>query len=489
MVRDRVTLRTRLLVSVAGVLAISLLLAGATLVQITRANLIEQVDRDLGSGGRGPGLIRPPGRGDGDDPTGRRTALLLVDGRGTVIEAVPSGFAADPDPLPDLVPLFAADGSGPLTTGEIVDAESADGTVGYRVIIARGPGDTWAALAAPLSAMRQTIATLIRNLVLVGLAALLGVIAVGWLLIRRDLQPIEQMAVATTRIAEGDLDHRVAHPDDGSEVGRLGAAFNVMLDRIQESFAAQQRALEATEASEVRLRRFVADASHELRTPLTSVRGFAELYRAGGLLEPAGLDQAMGRIETESTRMGRLVEDLLLLARLDQGRALRQDPVDVSRLVADAIGDLRALEPDRPITATIDDGAIVVGDEDRLRQVVGNLVANVRIHTPDASPVEVLVTRIEDRVRIAVVDHGPGIAAADVAHVFDRFYRADPARTRERGGSGLGLAIAASIVEAHRGSIRLEATPDGGATLIVDLPVGGEAGGRAGGDVRRLDVP
>lgn len=464
------TLRTRLLVSVAGLLAVALLAAGAALIQVTRANLIEQVDRDLISGGRGPGLTRAPGRGDADDPTGRRTALLLLDGTGMVLESAPSGFASRPDPLPDLTPLFASDGSGPTATGVIVDATSADGSVAYRVVIGRGPSDTWAALAAPLTGMRQTLATLVRNLVLVGLAALLSVIAVGWVVIRRGLRPIEEMALATTRIAEGDLDHRVAHPPDTSEVGRLGAAFNVMLDRIQQAFAAQQRSLEASEASETRLRRFVADASHELRTPLTSVRGYAELYRAGGLSEQEALDKAMDRIETESRRMGRLVEDLLLLARLDQGRALREEPVDVSVLVDDAISDLRTLESGRSIEATIAPGVLVAGDEDRLRQVVGNLIANVLVHTPPTTAVEVAVDASDGVVRIRLIDHGPGILAADAEHVFDRFYRADPARARERGGSGLGLAIATAIVEAHGGTIQHAATPGGGATFIVTLP-------------------
>lgn len=466
------TLRTRLLVSVAGLLAIALLAAGAALIQVTRANLIEQVDRDLVSGGRGPGLTRTPGRGDADDPTGRRTALLLLDDNGRVLESVPSGFASRPDPLPDLSPLFAGDGSGPTTTGVIVDAASVDGSVAYRVIIGRGPADTWGALAAPLTGMKEVLAALVRNLVLVGLAALLGVIGVGWAVIRRDLRPIEEMALATTRIAEGDRDHRVAHPADTSEVGRLGAAFNVMLDRIQEAFAAQQRSIEATEASETRLRHFVADASHELRTPLTSVRGYAELYRAGGLLDREDLDKAMDRIETESRRMGRLVEDLLLLARLDQGRAFREEPLDVSVLVDDAVNDLRALEPGRPIVATIPPGVQVVGDEDRLRQVVGNLIANVHVHTSPTVAVEIAMDLPDDVVEIRLVDHGPGIPTDDAERVFDRFYRADPARARERGGSGLGLAIAAAIVTGHGGTLRHEPTPGGGATFIVTLPRG-----------------
>ena len=468
------TLRARLLLSVAGLLIVALVAAGAVLVEVTRVNLIEQVDRDLGSGVHGPGLFRPPGGGgDVDDPTGRRTALILLDDAGAVLEAVPSGFASAPDPLPDLAPWFAADGTGPAIRGTVFDAESEDGSVAYRVVLGRGPGGTWAALAAPLTGVRQTLATLVRNLVIVGIAAVIGIVSLGWVVIRRDLRPIEEMARATSRIAEGDLDHRVAHPADGSEVGRLGAAFNVMLDRIQASFADQRASLDAKEASEGRLRRFVADASHELRTPLTSVRGYAELYRAGGLTEPDALEKAMDRIETESRRMGRLVEDLLLLARLDQGRPLRRSTVDVGAIVGDVVADVRAITPDRPIETSIAPGIVVAGDDDRLRQVFGNLLANVQVHTPPATPVEVNVSADgQGFALVAVVDHGPGIPSGDTGRIFDRFYRVDPARTRERGGSGLGLAIAAAVVESHGGTIMHEPTMGGGATFTVRLPVG-----------------
>ena len=474
------TLRARLLLSVAGLLAVSLIVGGAALVQITRANLIEQVDRELTGGGRGPGVFRP-GRGgpDATDPTGRRAAFLLLDSLGAVIESIPSGFAAEPDPLPDLTGWFAIDGSDPRVQRALFTASSEDGNVDFRVIVARGPADTWAALAAPLNGVRQTVADLVRTLVLVGIIALAAVVAVGWVLIRRDLRPIEEMARATSRIAEGDLDHRVVHPPDGSEVGRLGAAFNVMLDRISDAFGAQRASLVEKEASEARLRRFVADASHELRTPLTSVRGYAELYRAGGLTDPADLERAMGRIETESTRMGRLVEDLLLLARLDEGRPLRLAPMDLSAIVADAVADARALDPDRPISVDIAESIVVRGDEDRVRQVVGNLLGNVRVHTPSGTPGEIVVQEIDDTdvdgARVAVlrvVDHGPGIPPDHIDRVFDRLYRADQARTRDRGGSGLGLAIVAAIVDAHGGSIAAEPTPGGGATFTVRIPIG-----------------
>ncbi len=465
------SLRARLLLSVGGLFIVAFVAAGAVFVQITRTNLIEQVDRDLVGSGRGPGAFRPPRGGfDAEDPTGRRTALILLDEQGDVIDSLPSGFAADPDPLPALAAVFPDDGSGPSVRNAIFDASSEDGSVDYRVVVVRGPSGTWAALAAPLTGVRETLATLVRNLVLVGALVLVAVVGVGWILIRRDLRPIEEMALATSRIAEGDLAHRVAHPADTSEVGRLGAAFNVMLDRIQSAFAAQRASLEAKEASEARLRRFVGDASHELRTPLTSVRGYAELYRAGGLSDAEALARAMDRIETESRRMGRLVEDLLTLARLDDGRPLARARVDVSGLVRDAVADARALEPDRPVAAAVDDGLSITGDEDRLREVLGNLLANVRVHTPAGTAASVRAARDGGELVVTVADQGPGIPPEDAERVFDRFYRADAARSRERGGSGLGLAIAAAVVEAHGGTIRHDPTPGGGATFTVRLP-------------------
>ncbi|HLB45105.1 MAG TPA: ATP-binding protein, partial [Candidatus Limnocylindrales bacterium] len=305
---------------------------------------------------------------------------------------------------------------------------------------------------------------------LVGLVVLGLVIVTGWLIIRRDLRPLEQMTATAERISAGDLTQRVGVPDDGSEVGKLGHAFDAMLDQIERAFASQHQALRAKEASEQMLRQFVADASHELRTPLTTVRGYADLHRAGGLEQPAELEQAMDRIGSESRRMGALVEDLLLLARLDQGRPLRQEPVAFSGLVDDALKDIRAVEPERPISAQLEPDMTVTGDEDRLRQLVGNLLVNVRVHTAADSPVEVTLAAGDGTCELRVVDHGPGIDPENVEHVFDRFYRVDSGRSRDRGGSGLGLAIAASVAAAHGGSIVHSATPGGGATFTLTLP-------------------
>jgi len=306
----------------------------------------------------------------------------------------------------------------------------------------------------------------------VGLVVLGLLLVIGWLIIRRDLRPLERMTATAEQISAGDLSQRVGMHDNSSEVGKLGHAFDGMLDQIESSFASQQQALHAKEASEQMLRQFVADASHELRTPLTTVRGYAELHHAGGLEKPADLEQAMDRIGSESRRMGALVDDLLLLARLDQGRPLRQDQVALSGLVDDAVGDIRALEPKRPISAELALDVTVTGDEDRLRQLVGNLLANVRVHTPADTPVEVSLSQVNESAVLKVTDHGPGIDPEHVAHVFDRFYRADAGRARDRGGSGLGLAIAVSIATAHGGSLEHSATMGGGATFTLTLPRG-----------------
>ncbi len=293
---------------------------------------------------------------------------------------------------------------------------------------------------------------------------------IGWFIIRRDLRPLESMTTTAERISAGDLSQRVGVPDDGSEIGRLGHAFDTMLDQIQALFDSQHAALLAKERSEDQLRRFVADASHELRTPLTAVRGYSELYRAGGLADEDSLEQAMTRIGSESRRMATLVEDLLLLARLDQGRPLRHDQVPLSDLVNDALLDLRAVDPDRAVEANVEPGVVIKGDEDRLRQVIGNLLTNVRMHTPSDTPLEVVLRARNGYSTLKVADHGPGIDPSHVEHVFDRFYRADSGRSRDHGGSGLGLSIAASVAAAHGGEISYSNTPGGGATFTLTLP-------------------
>ena len=392
-----------------------------------------------------------------------------------MVRAIPSGFGSDPDPLPAL-PTYTG-GIPASAYGQIVELPSADGSMRYRVLTEQARPNLIVAIAAPMSGVEATTTALVRTLLLVGALAMGGLLLVAWFVVRRDLLPLERIAKAAEAIAGGDLSHRAGVTHDQTEVGRLGTAFDAMVDQIEASFRQQQAALEAKEQSEVRLRRFVADASHELRTPLTAVRGYADLYRAGGLQDPAELTVAMDRIGTESRRMSALVDDLLTLARLDQGRPMRHEAVDLSRIARDAVADARALEPERPISGAIDPDVVVVGDEDRLRQVVGNLLANVRVHTTPSTPFEVIVTPAPDPNlgELRVVDHGPGIPTEHGSSVFDRFHRVDPGRSPDRGGTGLGLSIAASIVAAHGGAIWHQATPGGGATFAVQLPLTGNS--------------
>lgn len=451
----------------ALVLAVGLAVSSFFVVRLTRANLVSQVDDQVRAAAGGAEGFRPdqPQFGPGD-ASGRQIALIVFDPTGSVLFSSPSGFADHPDPLPDVKAIEEAASQ----SDGIFTAPAVSGSLDYRVLLLPDPDGSTRVVAAPLGGVDETISSLVRNIAAIGAAVLVALLAVGWWLLRRGLRPLEDMAETATSITAGDLSQRVDETGDRSEVGRLGTAFNTMLGRIEHAFDEQSAALEAKERSESQLRQFVADASHELRTPLTTLRGYADLYRTGALADPEELDRAMSRIGSESERMGSLVGDMLLLARLDQGRPLHMDPVELSVLAADAVADASALERGRPITTEIEPDVLITGDEDRLRQVVGNLMANVHTHTLPSVPVEVRLARENGSGRLEVVDHGPGIDPERAGRIFDRFYRADPARTREGGGSGLGLAIARAIVEAHGGTIEHDPTPGGGATFRVVLP-------------------
>jgi two-component system OmpR family sensor kinase len=307
---------------------------------------------------------------------------------------------------------------------------------------------------------------------LIGLVVLGAMGLVGWYAVHRAFRPLRQIEDTAAAIADGDLARRIPTRTAKDEVTSLSRSLNVMLAQIEQSFAAR-------EASEERMRQFVADASHELRTPLAAVRGYAELYRQGAVREPADVASAMTRIAGEATRMGGLVEDLLMLARLDDQRPMRFAPVDLTVLAADAAQDARAIDPTRKITVSGRSGplgpTVVPGDDAKLRQLLANLVSNALNHTPHGSPLEIAVgTRESDQhVVLEVRDHGPGVDPEKARKVFERFYRADPSRVRGTGGgNGLGLAIAAAIVNSHLGRIGVAQTEGGGATFIVELPTG-----------------
>jgi two-component system OmpR family sensor kinase len=282
--------------------------------------------------------------------------------------------------------------------------------------------------------------------------------------VRVGLRPLDRMASTAGEIAAGRLDQRVADDSPRTEVGRLGRALNGMLGRLEGAFAER-------EASEGRLRQFLSDASHELRTPLASIRGYAELFRVGAVREPQDVARAMGRIEDEAARMGTLVEDLLVLARLDEAPERTRGPVDVALIAEDVAYDARATDPERPLRVDTDGGAIVLGDDGQLRQVLGNLVRNALVHTPPGTAVEIASRVRGDHVELEVRDHGPGLPTDDPASLFGRFWRAEGGRARGRSGAGLGLAIVAGIVEAHGGEVRAADAPGGGASFVVTLPL------------------
>jgi two-component system OmpR family sensor kinase len=303
--------------------------------------------------------------------------------------------------------------------------------------------------------------------------ALLAVTLLSLRAVRRGLRPLESIAATASAIGGGDLARRVPEAGPRTEVGRLGRALNAMLGQIESAFDERQR-------TEDRLRRFVADASHELRTPVATIRGYAELFRRGAASRPDDLAQAMARIESEARRMGSLVEELLLLAKLDQGLPLAREPVNLNALAAEAVDDARVLAPGSPLfLETGADGPVVVrGDADRLRQVLANLLANVRHHTPEGTESRVRVGRAGGRAVIEVTDSGPGLDDEQAEHVFERFYRADPSRTRSKlpggtreEGSGLGLAIVAAVAKAHGGDVEVDAGPGKGAAFRVLLPM------------------
>jgi two-component system OmpR family sensor kinase len=339
-----------------------------------------------------------------------------------------------------------------------------------------------------LGNVNQTIRRLAGIDLIVSTIILVGLVVVGVAIVRASLRPLTDIEKTAEAIAAGDLSRRVPDRDPATEVGRLGRSLNLMLARIETAFRAQEESEVAARHSEERMRRFVADASHELRTPLTAMRGYAEYYRQrggvaqeNGSLTKADLDRIMQRVEQESARMGVLVEDMLLLARLDQQRPIEHRPVDLLTLAVDAVQDARMIAPERGIELTVGSGAafLVLGDEVRLRQVIGNLMSNALTHTRDGTPVEVRVLagprQPVPSVVLEVTDPGPGLPPEQAERVFERFYRADTARTRKAGGTGLGLAIVAALVTAHGGTVALDTAPGQGSTFRITLPLAPEA--------------
>ncbi len=303
------------------------------------------------------------------------------------------------------------------------------------------------------------------------IGAIVAAVVLGSWFVRLGLAPLLAVERAAADVTGPDLDRRVPGATEATEVGRLATAINTMLDRLHDAFRQRERDVEALQASEARMRRFVADASHELRTPLSATAAYAELFERGARDRPEDLARAMTGIRVETARMAELVDDLLLLAQLDEHRPLDRVPVDLSEVAAAAVQAAHVLAPDRHVGLQIADVVVIEGDESRIRQVLDNLLANVRSHTPPGTACLVDVRREGNEAVVSVIDDGPGLPDDQLASLTDRFFRADDSRARSTGGAGLGLAIVRAIVEAHAGTLHIDSPAEGGLRVAVRLPI------------------
>jgi two-component system OmpR family sensor kinase len=479
---ERTPLRVKLIVAVLALVAVALALISLASVTALRGYLVDRLDDQLTA--VAPGFRhQPPGHGPRDGrPPPSPFLIQQRDATGAVQNQTGAELAQGQGQprLPDDAAWLQAH------SGTLMTVPATEGGGRWRVLVQPREDEVGGTvvLAASLDGVDNAVAWLRIFDLLVSLAVLVALAGVGVAIVRASLRPLVEMEQTAEAIAAGDLTRRVPDRDPRTEVGRLAAALNSMLAQIETAFRARAASEATARRSEERMRRFAADASHELRTPLTTIRGFAELYRqqGGGRLEPDELDRLMRRIEDQAARMGLLVEDLLLLARLDQQRPLDRRPVDLLALATEAVNDARAVAPDRRIELQLANGdgggagpLVVLGDEDRLRQVIANLMSNALTHTPAGSPIELRAgTRRDDgsnHAAIEVVDHGPGLTQEQAERVFERFYRADPARTRAHGGTGLGLSIVAALVAAHGGTVEVSSVAGRGASFRVLLPL------------------
>ena len=466
------SLRGRLLVGVISLVVIGLLVANVATYVLLQGSLVGRVDSQLTGGvdeaaaalgATGPGPTRRP-----DFPVG--TVVELIGADGSVVNGkVVTPFGATPSSarpvLPSRLPNSGVDHAAPpytvAGTGGVSQFRMTDWPEG------RFNGQ-FVVLAIPLTDVESTLSQLLQLEALISLGVVVGTTVLALVIIEIGLRPLRRMGAVAGEIAAGDLSRRVEPATAKTEIGRLGLALNAMLSQIETAFA--QRT-----ASEGRLRRFIADASHELRTPLTSIRGYSEMLRRGAAESPIDADVARRRIEEESVRMSALVDDMLLIARLDQGRPLETKPVDLKTIAQDAAADAQAVSPRRAITIDAPQSVVVSGDDTRLRQAVGNLVRNALVHTPAGTPIEINVTTQNGSARLSVADHGSGLRAEDRDRIFEPFYRADPSRSRDSGGAGLGLSIVSAVIVAHGGRVDVKETSGGGATFAVELPLASPA--------------
>jgi two-component system OmpR family sensor kinase len=527
---SRTPLQTKLIATLITLVIIALVVISCVSASILRGYLLQQTDNSLQSS-----TIEQISVNAVNDAVGVRgcgNAGLELANAGNPVWWIPVGGTIQQvvQPAADgMTATCTGNGSGPTVAAVSAVAPQLTANSGLTLTISGPvPGDRWRLISyngtipigatgtiivgTDVSSVYGTIQRLTGVDLIVSIVIVLVLLLAGIAMVRTNLRPLLDIEETAGEIAEGHLNRRVHEGDPRTEIGSLGRSLNTMLDQIETAFHSREESEAAAHQSEERMRRFVADASHELRTPLTAIRGFAEYYRQrgglvrrwdkdetavpgpGGGLLPDDLDRIMQRVEKEAARMGLLVEDLLLLARMDQQRPLARQPIDLLSLAADAVHDARLLAPSRTIELSVKPGAafLVTGDDPRLRQVIGNLMSNALTHTPDGTPIEVSIGSgtLDSRVpgsaaavTLDVTDHGPGMTPEQAQRVFERFYRADQARTRATGGNGLGLAIVNALVAAHGGVASVQTAPDRGATFRIALPLDPEAqGGMAGDD-------
>lgn len=464
----RWSLRARLLVGVVALAAVGLVVTGSVGTALLRSYLVQQFDDQLVAGevalsgpliGRGPGPL--PANSNTQLPT--PYVFTELDANGVVKQRL-GGPSPNSARLPDLSGVDTAKVRREAGTAFTVPAVG--GGSGFRVrAVERSDGSGAGTVAVSLQSVDAAVHRLELITWLVALGVLAGLVVLGSLVVRVALRPLDAVERTAEDISVGDLSRRVPPGRAGTEIGRLSGTLNGMLAKIESAF-------DAREHSETTLRQFVADASHELRTPLTTIRGYAELARKGAFEDAAAQQRAMVRLESEAARMGGLVDDLLLLADLDQQRPLNVTQVDLAALAADSVADARARDPRRRIDFTVLDSPIEVDvDADRFRQVIANLLGNALIHTTPGTPVHVSLTSTNGCARLVVSDDGPGLPPDQLARLFERFYRADTSRTRARGGSGLGLAIVHAVVVACGGTVVATSGDRGGTAFAVTLPL------------------
>jgi two-component system, OmpR family, sensor kinase len=472
------SLRVRVMAVAALLVTITSVVMGALGTTLLHGYLLSRADqqlrdfamvasRNLSASGR---PLRPPPAGQPSQPFRFLIEVISAQGRVSVVETPPD--AASPQ-------ITAARLKGPEEPFT-VPATGAPGH-SWRVLVRALSGGRHAVVAYSLDDLNSTVTRLEIADAVAGAVAIVLLAGIGFPLVRVSLSPLARIGDTAAAIAAGDLSRRVDHPPHNTEVGRLAESLNAMLARIEAAYRARAEGEARALDSEDRMRRFVADASHELRTPLTSVRGLAEFsLQQGTEASPAELLRRMTLIHTEATRMGRLVEDLLMLAQFDLDRPLDRRPIDLSSIAAQAVLAARLIQADRPIRLHADAPVIVDGDAERLRQVLDNLIGNALQHTPRGSAVTVSVQDQAGQAQLTVADHGPGMTSDQASHVFERFYRTDRARARAQGGTGLGLSIAATLTAAHAGTITVDTQPGRGAAFTVRLPLASVASEKTG---------